>query len=170
MALSFISSSDIEVTVVITCDSSVEATDEQRAQYLNTGDLNDLGKVGDSATRFTIKALSPSERERAEVAAGAYTRSELGRFLWIEAPTELKDRARWHHELEDDEKIALAQYNEYINRVYVEMIRESLVKIDDEITSVDSIDLIRPESARAHVVSELVVHIQRLSTLDPSGK
>jgi hypothetical protein len=31
------------------------------------------------ATMFTLKALSPQEREEAEVRAGAYTRSELGR-------------------------------------------------------------------------------------------
>lgn len=94
MALSFVTSTDIEVDVVVTCDPAVEATIEQRAAYLQSGDLNDLGSVGEDATRFTIRALSPAERERAEVAAGAYTRSELGRLLWIEAPGNVEERAR----------------------------------------------------------------------------
>lgn len=170
MALSFVTSTDIEVDVVVTCDPAVEATLEERAAYLQSGDLEDLGTVGDDATRFTIRALSPAERERAEIAAGAYTRSELGRLLWIEAPTGTQERARWHHELEDDERGALAQYNEYLNRVYIEMIREALIAIDGEEKHVEALNRIRPDENRTQTISELVLHIQRLSLLDSSGK
>ena len=81
MALTFLTSSDQTIEVVVTCDSTVEATDEQKTAYLTSGKLEDLGSVGDDATKFTLKALSPSEREEAEVKAGAYSRSELGRLL-----------------------------------------------------------------------------------------
>lgn len=170
MALSFVTSTDIEVDVVVTCDPAVEATIDQRAAYLQSGDLNDLGSVGEDATRFTIRALSPAERERAEVAAGAYTRSELGRLLWIEAPGNVEERARWHHELEDDERVALAQYNEYLSRVYIEMVRESLIAIDGEEKHVETLQRIRPDEKRTQTISELVLHIQRLSLLDSAGK
>jgi len=170
MPIRFVTSTEIEVDVVITCDEAVEATSDQRNAYLNTGDLNDLGKVGDQATRFTIRALSPKSREQAEVRAGAYTRSELGRLLWIEAPTDLKEKARWHHELKADEREALSEYNAYLSRVYIEMIRESLIKIDGESANVEQLDLIRPDSVRAETIGELVLHIQRLSLLDNSGK
>ena len=170
MALSFVTSTDIEIDIVITCDPEVKSTEDERAKYINSGVLSDLGTINDGATIFKIRALSPSERERAEVAAGAYTRSELGRMLWIEAPNQFKERARWHHELEDDEKSALAQYNEYINRVYIEMINSSLISIDGVKSDYSSIDMIRPESSRTQAISELVLHIQRISTLDPSGK
>ena len=79
MALNFLTSSEQTIDVVVTCDSEVTSTTEQRSAYLSSGDLGDLGEVGESATRFTIKALSPSEREEAEVRAGAYSRSELGK-------------------------------------------------------------------------------------------
>ena len=74
MALTFLTSADLSIDIVVTCDKSVECSDEQRSAYLSSGDLNDLGEVKESATRFTIKALSPSEREEAEVRAGAYSR------------------------------------------------------------------------------------------------
>jgi len=170
MALSFVTSTDIQKQVVVSCDPDVQATVEERAAYLSSGDVNDLGEIGSDATLFTIRALSPAERERAEVQAGAYTRSELGRLLYIEAPTDTEARARWHHELEDDERVALAQYNEYISRVYIEMIRAALVAIDGNEASVDDLDRIRPDENRTHTISELVLHIQRLSLLDSSGK
>ena len=43
--------------------------------------------------RFTLKALSPAEREQAEIRAGAMTRSELGRLLWSEAPDDPREKA-----------------------------------------------------------------------------
>lgn len=169
MALSFVTSADHEIEIVVTCDPSIQCDEDQKSAYYKSGDLNDLGDVKD-ATRFIIRALSPSDREQAEVSAGAYTRSELGRLLWLESPNETKERARWHHELEDDEKEALAQYTAYLNRVYIEMIRASLISIDGETATYETIDNIRPESIRTQTISELVLHIQRISLLGDSGK
>jgi len=169
MALSFLTSSDQTIEVVITCDSEISATEEERSSYLESADLSALGDVG-NATRFTLKALSPSEREEAEARAGALTRSELGRLLWSEAPSDLKERAQWHHDLSDDEREAMSGYQAYLNRVYHEMIKASLTHIDGEEASADQLDLIRPESHRVQAVSELVMHIQRISLLGVEGK
>lgn len=170
MALLFVTSSEHQIEVVVTCDPSVQANADQRASYYKTGNLSDLEKVGEDATKFILRGLSPSDREAAEIAAGAYTRSELGRLLWLEAPTDVRDRAKWHHELEDDEKTALSEYTSYLNRVYVEMIRVSLVSIDGEPASFEMIDNIKPEGDRTQAISELVLHIQRISLLGDEGK
>ena len=71
MALTFLTSADLSIDIVVTCDKSVECSDEQRSACLSSGDLHDLGEFGGGAKRFTIKALSPSEREEAGVRAGA---------------------------------------------------------------------------------------------------
>jgi len=170
MALNFLTSSKQTIDVVVTCDSEVSSTTEQRSAYLSSGDLGDLGEVGANATRFTIKALSPSEREEAEVKAGAYSRSELGRMLWLEAPNDPKEKARWHHNLEDSERVSMADYQAYLSRVYLEMIRASLTHINGEEASVEQVDMIRPDSDRLTVISELVLHIQRISLLGVEGK
>ena len=170
MALTFLTSSDQTVEVVVTCDSTVEATDEQKTAYLTSGKLEDLGSVGDDATKFTLKALSPSEREEAEVKAGAYSRSELGRLLWVEAPIDTKERARWHHNLTEDERESMASYEAYLSRVYLEMIKASLKKIDGEEASLEQVQAIRPDSFRVRAISELVAHIQRISLLGIEGK
>lgn len=170
MALSFLTNSGHTIEVVATCDPEVEADEAQRSAYLQSGELEELGSVGDDATRFTLKALSPSEREDAEVRAGALRRSELGRLLWSEAPADSSERARWHHALTDDEREAMADYNSYINRVYVEMLRASLQLIDGEDASVDQLNLIRPDSHRTETISQLVLHVQRISLLGDSGK
>ena len=170
MALRFASSSDYTLDVVVTVDDAVQASAEERANYLNSGDLSDLATVDDNATRFTIKALSPSEREDAEQKAGAYTRSELGRLLWVEAPTDLHERARWHHELSDDERSAMADYQAYLNRVYIEMVSASLTHIDGEPATVEQVQMIRPDDQRAATISELVMHVQRISLLGDKGK
>lgn len=170
MALNFLTSSKQTIDVVVTCDSEVSSTTEQRSAYLSSGDLGDLGEVGENATRFTIKALSPSEREEAEVKAGAYSRSELGRMLWLEAPNDPKEKARWHHNLEDSERVSMADYQAYLSRVYLEMIRASLTHINGEEASVEQVDMIRPDSDRLTVISELVLHIQRISLLGVEGK
>jgi len=170
MALHFLTSSTEFIDVVVTCDSSVEATEDQRNAYLNSGSLDDLGKVQEDATMFTLKALSPSEREEAEVRAGAYTRSELGRMLWVESPSDPKARAVWHHNLTDEEREAMADYNAYLQRVYMEMIVGSLTKINGEEASIMQIMNIRPESNRVQAISELVMHIQRISLLGIEGK
>ena len=170
MALSFLTNADHTIDVVVTCDPEVEADSDQRSAYIQSGDLSDLGSVSDNATRFTLKALSPSEREEAEVRAGALKRSELGRLLWSEAPIDSSDRARWHHALSDDERSAMADYNSYINRVYAEMIRSSLKSIDGDEANADQLQLIRPDSHRTETISELVLHVQRISLLGDQGK
>ena len=169
MALSFLTSSEQTQEVVVTCDPEVTASAEQRSAYLESGDLSALGEVGE-ATRFTLKALSPSEREDAEARAGALTRSELGRLLWTEAPTAERERAEWHHALSDDERSAMADYQAYLNRVYKEMISSSLTLIDGEEADAEQLELIRPEAHRIQTVSELVMHIQRISLLGVEGK
>ena len=169
MALSFLTSSEQTQEVVVTCDPEVTASAEQRSAYLESGDLSALGEIG-QATRFTLKALSPSEREDAEARAGALTRSELGRLLWTEAPTEERERADWHHALSDDERKAMSDYQAYLNRVYQEMINSSLILIDGQGADAEQLQLIRPESHRIQTVSELVLHIQRISLLGIEGK
>ena len=169
MGLSFLTSSEQTLEVVVTCDPSVECTDEERSKYLDTGDML-LLKIGDGATTFTLKALSPAEREQAEIKAGAMTRSELGRLLWSEAPDDLRDKAKWHHKLSDDEREAMSQYQQYLNNVYNEMIRASLVSIDDVDATLEQLQMIRPESHRVLTISELVLHIQRISLLGDQGK
>ena len=169
MGLSFLTSSEQTLEVVVTCDPSVVCTDEERANYLDTGDMLHL-KIGDGATTFIIKALSPAEREQAEIRAGAMTRSELGRLLWSEAPDDLREKANWHHALSDDEREAMSQYQQYLQNVYNEMIRVSLVSIDDADATLEQLQMIRPESHRVQTISELVLHIQRISLIGDQGK
>ena len=168
MALNFSLSADIHHDVVVTCDPAVICDDEQRSKYLESGDISHLQAAG--ATVFTIHALSPSQRENAAITAGAYTRSELGRMLWAESPDEIKERARWHHNLNDDERSALAEYQAYISRCYVEMISEALISIDGQDATIDQIQKIKPESHRLQTITELVQHVQRLSLVSDSGK
>ena len=170
MALNFLTSTNTTFDVVVTADNSVTCNDDQRREYLNTGDMNALEDVGKEVTVFTLKPLGPSEREQAEIRAGAYSRSELGRLLWVEAPTDVRDKARWHHELPKDEREAYADYEAYISRVYIEMIRESLVSINGEPATVDMIQMIRPDSMRITTITELVLHIQRASLTGDQGK
>lgn len=170
MALSFLTSSEQTIDVVTTVDPAVKASPDQVSIYLETGDPSRLNIVGDDATRFTLKALSPVEREEAECRAGALTRSELGRLLWSEAPDNAQEKARWHHALTSEDREAMSDYQQYLNRVYIEMIRSSLVSIDGEQGNVEMIQQIRPESHRVQVISELVLHIQRISLLGIEGK
>ena len=121
MALSFLTSSEQTIDVVVTCDPAVECSPDQRSAYLETGDLTHL-TITEGATAFTLKALSPSEREQAEIRAGAMTRSELGRLLWSQSPDDVEEKARWHHELSNAEREAMSQYQQYLSRVYDEMI------------------------------------------------
>jgi len=170
MALSFLTSSEQTIDVVTTVDPAVEASPDQVSIYLETGDQSKLNIVGNDATTFTLKALSPVEREEAECRAGALTRSELGRLLWSEAPDDAEEKARWHHALTPEDRSAMSDYQQYLNRVYIEMIRSSLVSIDGEQGNVEMIQQIRPESHRVQVISELVLHIQRISLLGIEGK
>lgn len=168
MAISFLPDAELTLDVVVSCDPAVVATPEQVLNYMESGEPSDLGGI-EGATVFTLKALSPSDREKAEVKAGAYTRSELGRLLWLEAPDEERAKARWHHELEEDERAALASYQAYLNRVFVEMVNVALISIDGE-PAEGKLDLIKPDSHRLMVISELVQHIQRMSLLGQRGK
>lgn len=168
MAISFLTSTNIEIDVFLTFDPAFSLSEEEKEEYFATGIYK--GEVKEEMTRFTLKALSPSDREEAEVRAGSYTRSELGRILWLEAPDDSKDKARWHNDLTDEEKKAYGSYQAYLNRVYLEMVRSSLIKIDGEEASLDQVQMIRPESHRVQAISELVLHIQRLSLLGDSGK
>ena len=170
MAINFLTSTESTFDIVISADDSVTCDSEQYNKYMNTGDMSVLEEVKEEATIFTIKPLGPSEREQAEIRAGAYSRSELGRLLWIEAPTEKNEKARWHHALPIDEREAYADYESYISRVYIEMIRESLVSINGEPSNVDMIQRIRPDSMRIATITELVLHIQRSSLVGDSGK
>lgn len=170
MAINFLTSTNTTFEVVITADMSVTCTDDQRGQYLNTGDMGVLEDVGKEATVFTLRPLGPAEREQAEIRAGAYSRSELGRLLWVEAPNDPREKARWHHNLPVDEREAYADYEAYISRVYIEMIRESLVSIDGEPGTIEMIQQIRPDSMRVTTITELVLHIQRASLVGDSGK
>ena len=169
MALRFLTNAHHTIDVVVTCDDAVTCTEEQRALYLSDANQEHL-KVGDQATIFTLKALSPSDREDAEQRAGAFSRSELGRLLWVEAPTVKLERAKWHHALSIDEREAMADYQAYISRVYIEMVRASLIHIDGEPASIDQVQLIRPDDVRSSTISELVIHIQRISLLGDEGK
>ena len=169
MALSFLTSSEQTIEVVVTCDPAVECSTDQRSAYLETGDLTHL-TITEGATAFTLKALSPSEREQAEIRAGAMTRSELGRLLWSQSPDDVEEKARWHHELSDAEREAMSQYQQYLSRVFDEMIRASLVSIDNEPANLDQLQMIRPESHRVQTISELVLHIQRISLIGDQGK
>ena len=169
MALSFLTSSEQTIEVVVTCDPAVECSPDQRSAYLETGDITHL-TINEGATAFTLKALSPPEREQAEIRAGAMTRSELGRLLWSQSPDDVEDKARWHHKLSDAEREAMSQYQQYLSRVYDEMIRASLVSIDNEPANLDQLQMIRPESHRVQTISELVLHIQRISLIGDQGK
>ena len=158
MALRFLTNAHHTIDVVVTCDDAVTCTEEQRALYLSDANKEHL-KVADQATIFTLKALRPSDREDAEQRAGAFSRSELGRLLWVEAPSEKLERAKWHHALSLDEREAMADYQGYISRVYIEMVRASLTHIDCEPASIDQVQLIRPDDVRSSTISELVIHI-----------
>jgi hypothetical protein len=157
MALHFSTSTNDHFTIVVTCDSAVNFTDESKAAY---------------STRFTLKPLGPQDRERAEIRAGAFTRSELGKLLWAESPNDKRAHARWHHALTEDEREALASYEAYISKSYVEYVyvRESLISINDEPATMDMIDSIRPEHMRITTITEIVLHLQRVSLLGDVGK
>lgn len=170
MAINFLTSTNTTFDVVVTADMSVTCTDDQRGQYLNTGDMGVLEDVGKEATVFTLRPLGPAEREQAEIRAGAYSRSELGRLLWVEAPNDPREKARWHHKLPIDEREAYADYEAYISRVYLEMIRESLVSIDGQPGTIEMIQQIRPDGMRVTTITELVLHIQRASLVGDEGK
>ena len=64
----------------------------------------------------------------------------------------------------------MSDYQAYLNRVYQEMINSSLILIDGVGADAEQLQLIRPEAHRIQTVSELVLHIQRISLLGIEGK
>ena len=64
----------------------------------------------------------------------------------------------------------MSEYQQYLSNVYNEMIRASLVSIDDVDATLEQLQMIRPESHRIQTISELVLHIQRISLLGDEGK
>ena len=170
MSFIFATSAEHTVEVVSTVDPAIEATEENKVEYLTTRDESLLGDTS-GATRFKIRALSPQAREEAEIEAGVYSRSELGRMLYQEQPTEPAERARFHHNLPADEREALGEYQRYLNRCYRELLRAGLVEvIGHDGDPLELIDRIRPDHHRMVLTSELVTHIQGLSLLPPAGK
>lgn len=169
MALHFLTSSDQTIDIYSTCDSSVNIDESKYFEYLKTGDVN-LLELKDDATIFTLKPLTPEDRENAEIAAGALTRSELGRFLFINAPDDEKEKAIYHHALNEDERKAFSEYAGYIGRVTIEMIKKSLIKINGKPASFDMIQSIRPDQHRLQTITELSIHVQRISLVGDLGK
>jgi len=170
MALRFSNTADIKIEVVITSDESVTCTPEQAQAYLTEGDKSGL-IIGEDATIFIIKPLTLEERERAEIRAGAHTRSELGRFLHDQKPSDAEEYARWHHDLRDDEREALGKYKAYLNQCYYEIVKSGLVEIKGlEGSAYDALMTISPEAVKVASLMELVCHIQRLSLLRDDEK
>jgi hypothetical protein len=170
MALRFSASADIRKTVYITSDESVTASQEAAQAYLSEGDESGL-EIGADATQFIIKPLSLEDREKAEVRAGAHTRSELGRLLHDQKPADEESYARWHHKLEEDERAALGRYSAYLNQCYYEIVRAGLVEIVGiEGDPYKALMSISPEPAKIGAIMELVCHIQRLSLLSSDEK
>jgi len=173
MALHFSTSSSIKYEIAITADPSLDMTQEEKDNYLKSGDNSLLKKLpNEEPTIFILKPLSPKDRETAELKAGGYTRSELGRILWLEEPRGIKDKAYWRENLSDIEKKALADYEGYLNRVYEEMIKVSVIEVKGVPFNdiMDLLNSIRPDAFRLKAISELIFHIQRLSLLSNEGK
>jgi len=74
------------------------------------------------------------------------------------------------NELSDEEKTAVSSYQAYLNRVYLEMIDASLVSVNDEDASIETVQAIRPEAHRIQAITELVLHVQRISLVGDEGK
>lgn len=170
MALFFSTTTDIQYEVAITCDPALDMNEDEKASYLRTGEGLKI-KQDQVPTYFVIKPLSPKDRENAELKAGAYTRSELGRILWSEEPNDYKEKAYWRENLNDMEKKALANYERYISNVYEQMIKASVIAIKGVDGDVwENIEKIRPDQYRVRTISELVLHTQRISLVSQEGK
>ena len=166
--ISFNTSTRHTFKIVVSTDSSVQMTEEQKKNYFNTGNLDDI-QVDQNASWFTLRTLSIADREQAEIKAGAFTRSELGKLLWVEAPNDTRDKAVWHNRLSDEEKEALAKYEKYLDRSYLEYAKASLVAINDEEVNSDILDNLSPAD-KSNVIYEMVIHLTRESTLSEAGQ
>tara|TARA_Y100000310_G_C20666965_1_gene808094 strand:- start:72 stop:590 length:519 start_codon:yes stop_codon:yes gene_type:complete len=170
MMFKFANSSNYELDIVCVSDPALEDVDQKtKDKYLETTDLTLFAK-NKGMTIFRIRALSHSDREQAEIRAGAFQRTELGRILNWQQPSDELDKAKWFDKLPDDEKEAYHLYNQYLQRVCEEMVKQSLVSIDGVEAGLDQINLIRPDSLRSQVFSELILHIRRISLLDLDQK
>lgn len=170
MALFFSTTTDVHFDIAITCDSALDMTQDEKNIYLKSGEGLKTFE-GQTPTYFVIKPMSPKDRENVEIKAGAFTRSELGRMLWSEEPMDIREKAYWRENLSDMEKKAISSYEQYINKVYEEMIKSSVIKIKDlTIDPWDAIQQIRPDADRIRTITELVLQIQRLSLLSNQGK
>jgi hypothetical protein len=169
--LKFSTTTTIEIKIAVSCDPALDMTPAEISAYLQ-GDFDSLKIKQDQApTYFFIKPLSPADREEIEIKAGAYTRSELGRMIYLDQPDDQKERAYWHDALSDQEKNAFAQYQSYLNRVYAETAKKALVKIEGfDGSAWDAIQSIKPDAHRILTIAEIVAHTQRLSLLGDSGK
>lgn len=169
--LKFSTTTTIEIKIAVSCDPALDMTSAEISAYLQ-GDFDSLKIKQDQApTYFFIKPLSPSDREEIEIKAGAYTRSELGRMLFVEQPEDQKKRAYWQDSLSDQEKNALAQYQAYLNRVYAETAKKALIKVEGfDGTAWDAVQSIKPDHHRIQTIAEIVTHIQRISLLGDEGK
>ena len=160
MALYFSTNSENPFEIAITCDPALDMSSEEKAEYLKTGEGLKV-KSGLTHTFFKVKALSPKDREDVETKAGAYA----------EEPSNYKEKAYWRENLNEVERKALSNYEQYINRVYEEMIKAAVLEVVGvEGKPFDIIQQIRPDGDRIQTISELVIQIQRLSLLGNAGK
>ena len=171
MALHFLTNTNQSFDIYITCDSDISASEENKRLYLKSRDIS-LLEIGENATKVTLKPLGPAEREAAEIRAGAFTRDELGKFLYYEYLS-LDDglkRAKYHHDLDDSEKIAMAKYEQYTNNVALETIRESLISINDKPATLEQLQTIRPNAIRIQTITEIFNHVITSSNIGDKGK
>ena len=170
MSFSFATSSNYKMKVICTSDPALEHIDQSiKDQYLESSDMNLFPEI-DNLTIFEIKALSHEDREQAEIRAGAYQRTELGRVLNWQAPNEELEQAKWFDNLNPDEQEAFHRYLKYLRRVNEEIVNQSLISIDGKEASLEDINLIRPDNLRSQVFNELTLHIRRISLLDLTQK
>ena len=161
---SFAMSTDERVRIFLSCDPEVEGTDEQKLEYVRTGDPGDL-KAGE-VSWFVIRPLSTTELLQVERDAGV--KPHMGSLLHDEfwQIEEAKDRARFLDNIKGRERKAFDDYTDYQQRIRREYIKRSAVMegIDEDILSV--IDRIRPIAAQGTVIQELYIRIRDLSHLE----
>ena len=170
MAFTFATSANYELDVVCISDPVLEDVDQEtKDKYLETTDMSLFADV-EGLTVFRVRALSHQDREEAEIRAGAYQRTELGRVLNWQAPTDEVEQAKWFDNLTAHEQESFHKYIKYLKNVNEEIIQQSLVSIDGQRASLNEINLIRPDSLRSQVFNELTLHIRRISLLDLEQK
>lgn len=170
MAFTFATSANYELDVVCISDPALEDVDQEiKDKYLETTDMSLFADIN-GLTVFRIRALSHQDREEAEIRAGAYQRTELGRVLNWQAPSDEVEQAKWFDNLTAHEQESFHKYIKYLKNVNEEIIQQSLVSIDGQRASLNEINLIRPDSLRSQVFNELTLHIRRISLLDLEQK